>query len=374
MIQRWYDNLEKYIEPGKALIMYGPRRAGKTTLVKKYLETTPWKYKWDSGDNIKTREVLGSEDFKKILEYASGYQLLVIDEAQQISGIGMGLKILVDNLPELRILVTGSSSFELANQVGEPLVGRKNVLNLFPVAQMELKKQLNNFELKEQLEDFLVFGSYPEILELKTRAEKIRALEDLVSSYLYKDILAFDSLRNPQVLQNIVKMLAWQVGSQVSNHEIARAVGVDAKTVGRYLDLLEKTFVIFKLGGYSKNLRSEITRKQKYYFYDLGVRNAVIFQYNNLDTRNDIGQLWENFVVVERMKRRVYTGLYGGAYYWRTYSGAEIDLIEERDGRLFGLECKWKEEKKNPSPDWIKAYPGSEFTVVSQENYLEMVG
>lgn len=374
MINRVYQDLETYIEAGKVLIMYGPRQVGKTTLLMEYLQTTPWKYKWDTGDNIRTRETMQSEDPIRISEYVAGYDLLVIDEAQQIPGIGQGLKILIDANPKLRVIATGSSSFELAAQVGEPLVGRKITLTLFPLSQIELLSVWNRYELREQLGQFLVFGSYPEIITETDQKKKIKKLEELASSYLFKDILSFEKIQNSQVLQQLVKLLAWQIGSQVSANELARALGIDAKTVQKYIDLLEKSFIIFRLGGYSKNLRNEVVRKQKYYFYDVGIRNAVIAQFNPIADRNDIGQLWENFIVVERLKKRSYQSIIANMYYWRTYDGQEIDLVEERSGALFAFECKWSDRKQaRPPKSWLESYPEQEFTVVTQSNYFDII-
>ncbi len=373
MIKRYYDNLDKYLKQGKALIILGPRRVGKTTLLQNYLDKSKLKYKLDSGDNIRTQQILGSEDFKQILEYIKGYELLAIDEAQRIPGIGQGLKILVDQLPGLRIIATGSSSFDLANQVGEPLTGRKTTLKLFPIAETELSDSKNTFELKEELTELMIFGSYPEVLLAKSKAEKINILEETTNSYLFKDILAFDKIKNPKMLFDLLKLLAFQIGKEVSLNELSNQLSIDVKTVARYLDLLEKSFVIFRLNGYSGNLRSEVTSKSKYFFLDNGIRNAVISQFNSLNDRNDVGQLWENFVIAERLKKRTYLGIYGNSYFWRTYGGQEIDLVEERDGRLFGFECKWSPLKKVlPPSDW-SAYKNATFKIINRENYLDFI-
>lgn len=374
-LPRFYSNLEKYIAPGKALIIYGPRRAGKTTLIQHYLETTSWKYKLDSGDNIQTQHILGSQDFTQILQYAEGYDLLVIDEAQNIPNIGMGLKILVDQIPTIRIIATGSSSFELAGQVGEPLTGRKQTLTLYPIAQMELLgTEFNSQELKEKLHDYLIFGSYPEVMSEPTQKGKVQILEELVNSYLLKDVLTLADVKGSKVLTSILKLLAFQVGSQVSLNEIANSVNIDVKTVQRYLDLLEKAFVIVSLGGFSRNLRSEVTSKAKYYFLDNGIRNGIIAQFNKIDLRDDIGKLWENFVFIERLKYRAYKSLYTNTYFWRTYSQQEIDLVEDRDGKLQAFEYKWSEKHKTHAPtEWKTTYPDTSFMVVNPTNYLEFI-
>ena len=373
MIKRIYD-ISELIKPGKVLIIYGPRRVGKTTLLKEFIKSTALKYRLDSGDNIRVREILGSQDFKRINEYTENYQLIAIDEAQQIPDIGAGLKIIVDNAEGIYVIATGSSSFELAGATGEPLTGRKRTVTLYPVSQKELLSVYNRYDLKERLEDFLIFGSYPEVITSKNRNEKIEILDELVNSYLLKDVLSLDRIKSSRTLMDILRLLAFQVGGLVSHHEIATSVKIDAKTVSRYLDLLEKTFVIKKICGYGSNLRKEITSKSKYYFVDNGVRNAVISQYNSLEYRNDTGQLWENFMVMERIKKHVNERkIPVSFYFWRTYDGKEVDLVEEAGGKPCGYEFKWSKNKKAPKEPWNKAYPDAEFFTVHKENYLDYV-
>lgn len=323
------------------LVIYGPRRVGKTTLLQNFLKQTALKYKLDSGDNIRTQQILNSQDFGQILSYVEGYELLAIDEAQNIPNIGMGLKIIVDQVPGIRVIVTGSSSFELAGQVGEPLTGRKLTLNLYPMAQSELLSVYNRFELKEKLADFLVFGAYPEVLQAQTQRARIEVLTEIANAYLLKDILVFDRIKNSRTLLDLLKLLAFQVGSEVAITELATQIGVDVKTVKRYLDLLEKAFVVYRLNGFSRNLRQEVSNKSKYYFLDNGIRNALIAQFNSLDQRNDHGSLWKNFIMGERIKYRTYRSLHANIYFWRTYQQQEIDLIEEHSGKLHGYEFKW---------------------------------
>ena len=367
--------IDSFLVPGKALILYGPRRAGKTTLLKSYLDSCGLRYRLETGDDVRIRNLLGSGDLKQIVAFAEGFELVAIDEAQQIPDIGMGLKILVDHLPALRIIATGSSSFDLAGAIGEPLTGRKRTLTLFPISQMELKRKFNSYDLRQRLEEYLVYGSYPETVMAEGRKEKIELLEELVGSYLLKDVLAMDRIRSSRTLLDLLKLIAFQVGSEVSLNELATQVKLDVKTIGRYLDILEKAFVIVRLGGFSRNLRNEVTSKAKYYFLDNGIRNAIIGQYNLLDSRNDIGALWENFIVAERLKKRSYTGIYGNIYFWRTYDGKEIDYVEERDGGLFGFECKWTMKKKDKPPKkWLESYPDATFELVTPDNYIEFVG
>jgi predicted AAA+ superfamily ATPase len=373
MIARSYS-ISDLLRPGKALVIYGPRRVGKTTLLNTYLSTTKLKFKVDSGDNIRVQQILGSQDFKQILEYAAGYDLIAIDEAQNIPNVGMGLKIIVDNVPDISIIATGSSSFDLAGAVGEPLTGRKNTAVLYPIAQQELVSLYNRHELKERLEEYLVFGSYPEVVMAKNRKDKIDILEELVNSYLLKDVLALDRVKAPKVLLDMLKLIAFQVGSQVSLNEIATQVKLDIKTVGRYLDIFEKAFVIKRIGGFSRNLRNEVVTKAKYYFLDNGIRNAIITMFNPLVSRNDVGQLWENFLVVERIKKYAYQSLYGTFYFWRTYDGQELDFLEERDGKLSGYEFKWSQLKRHKQPKlWLNEYKDATFSIINQENYLDFV-
>jgi len=374
MLKRFYDSLENLLEPQKVLVLYGARRTGKTTLLTNFLARTKLKYKLDSGDNIRTQHILSSQDFSQILEYIEGYELLAIDEAQRVPNIGMGLKIIVDQVPKIKIIATGSSSFDLSHQVGEPLTGRKRTIVLYPLSQLELLKEYNFYELKQKLEEFLIFGSYPEVITAGSRSKKIMVLQEMVNSYLLKDILTLERVKGSKLLLDLLKLLAFQIGNQVSLNELAIQLRIDIKTIGRYLDLLEKTFVITRLGGFSRNLRKEVVSKNKYYFFDNGIRNAVISQFNSLDKRNDIGQLWENFVLIERLKKRSYRQMYGAWYFWRIYGGKEIDLVEERDGRLCGFECKWSKLKTVKAPkEWKTAYPQAAFSLITPENYLDFV-
>lgn len=364
-----------FLVPGKALIIYGPRRVGKTTLLKSYLASCGLRYRLETGDDVRIRHLLGSGDLKQIVAFAEGYELIAIDEAQQIPNIGMALKILVDHLPNLLIIATGSSSFDLAGAVGEPLTGRKRTITLYPISQMELKQYFNNYDLRQQLPEYLIYGSYPEIVITEERKAKIELLEELVGSYLLKDVLALERIRSSRTLLDLLKLIAFQVGSEISLNELASQVKLDVKTVSRYIDILEKAFILIRVGGFSRNLRNEVTSKAKYYFLDNGIRNAVIGQYNMLDSRNDIGVLWENFVIAERLKKRSYTGIYGTFHFWRTYNGQEIDYVEERDGGLFGFECKWATNQRvKPPLKWLEAYPGATYEVITPDNYMDFVG
>jgi len=375
LIPRFFDHLDKHLKTNRVLLIYGARRVGKTTLLTHYLDSTHYRYRLDSGDNIRIQELFGTLDFDRIIEYAQGYDLIALDEAQEIPNIGKALKILVDQVKNIRVIATGSSSFNLAQSASEPLTGRKKTLTLYPLAFMELLHKYNRFELREHIEEFLIFGQYPEVAESKQREAKIDVLQELVDSYLLKDILTLEQVKSSKLLMDLLKLLAFQVGQLVSYNELATQLHLDVKTIARYLDLFEKAFVIYKLGGFSRNLRKEITSKHKYYFYDNGIRNAVIRQFNHLDLRNDIGLLWENFIFMERMKYTNYHAFYGNRYFWRTYQGQEVDLVEEKDGQLNGYEFKWSDKKhREVGPkEWSTAYPEATFQVITSENFFDFI-
>jgi len=375
ILPRIYDNLNLLLKPNKVLVVYGSRQTGKTTLLKKFLTENEgnFKYRLDTGDDVNIQIVLGSGDVKKIMDYAKGYDLIAIDEAQRIRNIGMGLKILVDQLPDIKIIVTGSSSFELAGQIGEPLTGRKTTLTLFTLSQIEMGRLFNDYDLRSLLEEYLIFGSYPEALTSATLQDKKKVLDELVGSYLLKDILELEKVKSSKLLLDLLRLLAFQVGSEVSLSELGKQLGIDSKTVARYLDLFEKSFVIYNLRGFSRNRRKEITSKSKYYFFDNGIRNAIIANFNPLELRDDIGKLWENFLVAERLKKQAYQGIFANNYFWRTWDQKEVDWVEEREGRLFGYEFKWKSKSRKASSAWTDSYPDAALEIINQENYLEFV-
>ncbi len=373
MIQRYYDDLGRYLQPGKVLVIYGPRQVGKTTLVKEYLNRTAWRYRLASGDDVRLQELFVGQRLDDLVDYATGYELVVIDEAQRVPAIGIGLKMLVDARPDLRVIATGSSSFDLAGQAGEPLTGRKRTLTLFPVAQMELAHQHNRFELAEALEDHLVFGAYPEVLCAASRDEKGRILRELTDSYLLKDVLAVERIRNSRSIFDLLRLLALQTGSEVSLTEIGTQIGLNYKTVDRYIDILEKSFILFRLPGLGTNPRTDLRKKNKYFFFDTGVRNALLSNFNRLNVRGDVGQLWENFLCIERMKKQSYRGNPVNHYFWRSVRLQEIDLVEERGGRYFGYEFKWgRRDVKAPS-EWTRLHPDADFAVIDRDSYLDFV-
>ncbi|MFA5971563.1 MAG: ATP-binding protein [Lentimicrobiaceae bacterium] len=372
-LPRAYDNLDSLWKQGKALIVSGPRRIGKTTLVKQYLSQSKLRCRFDTGDDFRTRQVFESQDLQLIRDYVSGIDILVVDEAQRIKDVGYGIKLITDHIPDLKVLLTGSASFALAGQVGEPLTGRKTTLNMFPVSILELSDVYSQHDLQLRLHEFLIYGMYPEILITDNKAEKIAILKEITGSYLLKDILEMDKIKSHKTVVNLLKMLALQVGNEVSFSEIGRQLQIDNKTVARYIDLFEKSFIIYSLSAFNRNLRNELSGKNKYYFYDNGIRNALISNFNSSDMRNDTGGLWENFMVLERIKRNAYKGYSPNLYFWRTYDQKEIDMIEERDGGLFGYEFKWGKKMPKPPKLWTETYNEASYTIYNPDNYLNFV-
>jgi hypothetical protein len=372
-LPRAYDNLDNRWKPGKALILSGPRRIGKTTLVKKFLSSSNLKYRFETGDDFRIRQVFESQDLQLIRDHVSGIDVLAIDEAQRIRDVGYSIKLITDHIPELKIILTGSASFALAGQVGEPLTGRKITLNMFPVSILELSGVYSKFDLKQKLNDFLIYGTYPEVLITEKKADKIEILKEITGSYLLKDILEMDMIKSHKTVVNLLKMLALQIGNEVSFSEIGRQLQIDNKTVARYVDLFEKSFIIYSLSAFSRNLRNELSGKNKYYFYDNGIRNSLISNFNSFDLRNDTGGLWENFMVLERIKRNTYRGYSPNLYFWRTYDQKEIDMIEERDGGLFGYEFKVGIKTPKPPKLWTETYNEASYTVYNTDNFLNFI-
>ena len=360
-------------ESTKALILYGPRQAGKTTLVKDVLAGLPYRTLEINADEERYFDVLSSRDSRRLGELVAGYDLLFIDEAQRVPDIGLNLKILIDQYPQLRIIVTGSSSLELAAGISEPLTGRKWTYQLFPIAQIELSQLSNRFELSDHIDERLVWGSYPEVFNLTGTERKAKYLRELSTDYLYRDVLKLTDIRNPDKIRMLLKLLAFQIGSEVSLNELASSLAMSKETVARYLDLLEKSFVVFRLGGFSRNLRKEVAKSRKFYFYDLGIRNAVIDNFNAPAERNDVGPLWENFLICERLKRNAYTEWLGSSYFWRTYTGAEIDYVEEAQGTLSGFELKFSRKQVRKPETFLRQYQGATWQIINRDNWLDFV-
>ena len=366
--------LQNSLLPGKVVVLYGPRQVGKTTLAKALLQTINRRTRYINADELLYRDALASQNRQTLDAVLADAEVLIIDEAQRVPDIGLNLKILIDNHPAITILATGSASFELANKVNEPLTGRKLTFTLYPLSYPEISQALGAFETRAALERWLIWGGYPEIVTSPTHLRE-RLLGELVGSYLFRDLLELEGIRRADRLVDLLRLLAFQIGHEVSLSELAANLSINRQTVERYLDLLEKVFVIYRVGGFSRNLRKEITKNARYYFYDNGVRNSLIQNFNGLALRNDVGELWENFLMTERMKAHEYAGHLVNRYFWRTYDQKEIDLIEEQGGKLSGFEFNWSGAvKKATVQEFLAAYPMAEVTTISQENFVDFLG
>ncbi len=372
--QQHLENLHRLIQPGKVVVIYGARRVGKTTLLNQFLKDRDQKALFVSGDDFFVREYLESQSIQVLKDFVGQHELLVIDEAQYIKQIGLNLKLIVDHIPQIKIIATGSSSFDLAKDIGEPLTGRKTTLKLFPLSQMEIGTTKKRLDTRANLESRLIYGSYPEIITNPDIRYRENYLREIVQSYLLKDILALEGIRHAEKIDRLLRLLAFQIGKEVSTNELGAQLSMSKNTVDKYLDLLAKTFVICKRQGFSRNLRKEISKSNRYYFIDNGIRNALINNFNPLTLRNDVGEIWENYLLSERQKRMEYSLAYSNSYFWRTYDQQEIDLVEERGGRLYAYEFKWQNRKKTKTPPaWNKSYPEAEFTVIDRMNYLNFI-
>ncbi len=362
------------IRPGKVVVLYGPRQVGKTTLMQELLRSfPPEEVLVVSGENKDVEGWLSSQSIETLRHFIGTKTLLAIDEAQKVAHIGLNLKLIVDHFPQVRVFVTGSSSFEISQKLGDPLVGRQWEYYLFPMAQLELKEYEPLHISRAQLPQKLILGSYPEVLSLQDREDKMQLLIGLVENYLYKDILEFQDIRKADKIHDLLRLIAFQIGKEVSLNELGTQLHLDLRTVERYLDLLEKVFILKKIRGFSRNLRKEITKNARYYFLDNGIRNAVIRNFNSLENRQDVGELWENYVVAERLKKQHYYKKWASFYFWRTYDQKEIDWVEESEGSLSGYEIKWSEKKRRVPALWKETYPHATYTVISPENYLEFI-
>ena len=372
--QKQLENLSSLIQSGKVIVIYGARRVGKTTLLRKFVENLDKQaVLFVNGDDITARQFLESQSIENLRDFVGRHQYLIVDEAQYVRNIGLNLKLIVDHIPGIKVIATGSSSFDLAQNVGEPLTGRRFVLKLFPLAQMEISNMEKRHATAANLETRLIYGSYPEVVTLRDNKLREEYLRELIASYLFKDILALEGIRYSDKLVRLLQLLAFQIGNEVSLSEIGRQLAMSKNTVERYLDLLEKVFIIFRLTGFSRNLRKEITKNNRYFFYDVGIRNAVVGMFNPLNLRDDTGKIWENYIISEIQKRREYQRHSSRFYFWRTYDRKEIDLIEESAGKLSGYEIKWKKSRVSAPKDWHKYYPNAAFEVINQENYLNYI-
>lgn len=370
---RW---LEQSAKPGKVVVVHGPRRVGKTTLIQRYAQQQDPNALMVTGEDADAREYLESQSLAKLKAFVSARQTLVVDEAQYVRQIGLNLKLLTDHVKDLRIIATGSSSFDLAQQMGEPLTGRKTTLLLLPLAQLELREIEDAHETKAHLETRLIYGSYPQTVLMDANEERALYIKELVSSYLLKDILQLEGVRHADKLLRLLQLLAFQLGQEASVTELGGQLGMSRNTVERYLDLLEKTYVIHARQGFSRNQRKEVSKSRRYYFYDNGIRNGLINNFNPLGLRGDIGALWENYIVAERLKRNLCNRWLAESYFWRTYDRQEIDLVEECNGRLLAAEIKWSPRaaaRARAPASWHRNYPDSAFQLVHQENYLDFI-
>ena len=365
--RRIQKSIQNNLFKGKAIVVYGPRQVGKTTLMKQIIKSNKnKKCLYLNCENFSVQENLEILEAKKIKKYFNNANLVVLDEAQVLKNPGGIIKLMVDTYPKIQILATGSSSFDLENKLGEPLVGRAYYYKLYPLSVEEIL--LNKEDL--DVEEILKFGLYPEVFFSKNKEEDIN---NISSGYLLKDILSFEGIKKSDVLIKLLKLLALQIGNEVSFNEIARNLSVDRKTVEKYIDILEKCFIVFNVQGLSRNLRKEVSKNVKIYFYDLGIRNSLILNYNEINKRNDAGGLWENFCILERMKYREYNNIKANIYFWRTYTQKEIDYIEERDGKFFAYEIKWGKGKIVNPTEFINNYSNSQFEVINKENYLNFI-
>ena len=356
----------------KASLLLGARRVGKTLLLESINKKNKDKTLWLNGEDQDVHTLLEERTVGNYQRLLQGYTLLIIDEAQFIPDIGRKAKLMIDTIKPLHIILTGSSAFHI-EQLGEPLTGRTIRYTLYPVAQAELAENENMLQTKQNLEERLIYGSYPEVITLSTLLQKQQYLTELINTYLLKDILVFEDIRNPQKLKDLLGLLAYQVGNQVSQDELGKQLGISKNTVDRYLDLLCKVFVIYKRSGFSRNLRKEIVKSNRWYFVDNGIRNAIINNFSPLAARQDLGMLWENYIICERQKRNDYSDYMVNPYFWRTYDQQEIDLIEVKDEVIAGFEMKWKEDKIKKPIAFAKAYPDASFQVITKDNYQDWI-
>ena len=365
------SKMMQHISSGNdVIVVYGARQVGKTTLINQTIDQLGLKNLTINAEELNVQSIFSKRDLKLMLEFTEGYDLLFIDEAQNIENIGINIKILHDANPNLKIILSGSSSFDLSNSVKEPLTGRTKTFILYPISIGELRNEYNSYETKQLLSDLLITGSYPNLFNLKTKKERVSHLGELASSYLYKDILSFSNIKHSDKLYNLLRLLAFQIGHTVSINELSNSLKISHETVNHYIELLEKSFVIFRLSGYSRNLRKEVSKQDKIFFYDVGIRNSIINNFSKLEDRTDVGQLWENFLIIERKKVLSYNELHRGQFFWRTYTGAELDYVEEYDGKLDGFEFKWTKRKVRKPKTFLESYENSTFKIIHKDNFL----
>jgi len=371
-IKRHYEiNFNELLKKGKALVLYGPRQVGKTSLIKHVIKGLEGRIFEGTGEDLLLKNSLETRNIQNFKLLFNNYDIIFFDEAQYINDIGISLKMMVDAMPDKIFIVTGSSSFNISDKISEPLTGRHTVRILYPISILELKNNMGGMDIYRKLDEFIVFGMYPEIFAFNNIKDKIEYLITLRNSYLFKDILSLENIKNSSKLMELLRLLAFQVGNEVSINELSNKLGIAKATVERYIDLLEKAFVIKKISSFSRNLRNEVSKSAKYYFFDNGLRNSVINNFNLISQRDDFGRLWENFIIMEFLKKQEYERIFSNNYFWRTYDKKEIDFVEEREGNLFGYEIKWKKEKVKTPALWQNTYPKASFTLITRENFLE---
>lgn len=361
------QNIDKKLFKGKAILLFGARQVGKTTLLEHLIHTRNESVLHISGDEPDVRELMANITSSQLKNYIGKNTIFFIDEAQRIPNIGLTLKLITDKLKDIQVIATGSSTFEMANEMNEPLTGRKFEFHLFPLSFQEMVNHHGLLEEKRQLESRLVYGSYPEVVTNPENSEELLHL--IADSYLYKDLLMLDSIKRPKLLEKILKALALQIGSEVSYNEIAQLVGADKGTVDKYIQLFEQTFVIFTLSSFSGNVRNELKKSKKIYFYDCGIRNSIIGNYNPIHKRSDVEALWENYLISERIKKLHYENERVNSYFWRTTQQQEVDLVEEQDDDLKAFEFKWNKRANVKFPKtFTKAYPNAQIRIISSQD------
>ncbi len=368
------EHVKGLIGKNKVILIMGTRRVGKTVLIKSIKDNFAGKSLMLNAEDFDVREILALRTVANYKRIFGETTLVIIDEAQVVSEIGSILKLMIDNIPKLTIIATGSSSFDLANKAGEPLTGCSELFNLYPLSYTEIAGAENALEIRQNLEDRLIFGSYPELYQLSDLSEKSRYLKNLIQSYLLKDILAFEGIQQSDKLYKLLRLIAYQCGMEVSYNELSKQLGISKNTVEKYLDLLTKVFIIYKLEAYSTNQRKEVTKSSKWYFFDNGIRNAIINDFRLITLRNDIGMLWENYLIAERIKKNSYERKNVQHYFWRNYNQQEIDLIENDNGTLHAYEIKYSGQNKvKVPPAFSNFYPDASFDVISRDNYEDWV-
>ena len=368
-----FDLIHKKLQPNKVIVLLGARRVGKTMLVEKIIKNVKEKYLFLNGDDVESHNLLETQSTANFNRILGDTRFLIIDEAQEIPNIGKKLKLMVDTIPNLKVLVTGSSAFEINNQIGEPLVGRMKTINLYPIAQIEFSKTENYLETRSNLEDRLIFGSYPELSKIINREDKISYLKEIVNTQLLRDIFAFEGIKKRDKIIALLQIIAFRTGSEISLESIGRDLQISKNTVEKYLDLFSKVFIIYSVSGFSKNRDNEITKMKKWYFVDNGIRNAIINSFNPLNMREDVGRLWENYLNSERIKKLSYQEIDVFDYFWRTHTKQEIDRLEVKNEQIVAFEYKFGKSKAKIPPEFAKSYPDASFDIINQENYLNYI-